>query len=76
MSPMAGITSATRTTAEPLGIQSDIGALEVSKLADIIEVDVNPVEDTFGLQKNRKHRAGYAVATWSRTTYRLRARTP
>lgn len=42
---MAAIESATRVAAELLDVQDDLGALEAGKLADIIAVPGNPVDD-------------------------------
>jgi imidazolonepropionase-like amidohydrolase len=45
MSPLAAIVSATRTNAEIIGWDDRIGTLEKGKLADVIVVDGNPLED-------------------------------
>ena len=44
MSPMAAIQAATKTGAKVL-MRDDLGTLEQDKLADIIIVDGNPLED-------------------------------
>ena len=43
--PMAAIESATRVAAELLDVQDDLGTLEAGKLADIIAVPGNPMDD-------------------------------
>jgi imidazolonepropionase-like amidohydrolase len=45
MTPMETIVSATRTNAELIGMADRIGTLEVGKLADLIVVDGNPLEN-------------------------------
>ncbi len=45
MPPMAAIQSATRTAAELLGVDDELGTLEAGKLADIVAVAGNPVEE-------------------------------
>ena len=50
MPAMEAIRSATLTTAELLGVQQELGTIETGKLADIIAVDGNPVEDVSRLQ--------------------------
>ena len=53
MGPMASIISATRTNAELLGVANDLGTLEPGKLADMIVVEGNPLED-IGILKDEK----------------------
>ena len=43
--PMAAIESATRVAAELLDVQDDLGTLKAGKLADIIAVPGNPMDD-------------------------------
>ena len=45
MSPMAAILSATRTAAETLGLEEQIGILEPEKLADLLLVAGDPLAD-------------------------------
>ncbi|MBX2992034.1 MAG: PD40 domain-containing protein [Bacteroidetes bacterium] len=45
MTPMEAIRSATLSGAEYLGLDADIGSLEVGKLADLIVMDKNPLEN-------------------------------
>ena len=42
---MEAIVSATRTNAELIGMADKLGTVEPDKLADIIAVDSNPLED-------------------------------
>ncbi|MFQ6074607.1 MAG: amidohydrolase family protein [Candidatus Bathyarchaeia archaeon] len=54
MSPMEAIVAATKTASEALGRQDKFGTLEAGKLADLIVVDGNPLEEIRVLQdKNR-----------------------
>lgn len=50
MKPMEAIQSATLTTAKLLKIEDKLGTLAEGKLADIIAVDANPVDDITALQ--------------------------
>ncbi len=50
MGPTESLVSATRTNAALLGMQDNLGTIEEGKLADIIVVDGNPVEDIAVLQ--------------------------
>ncbi|NKB87008.1 MAG: amidohydrolase family protein [Acidobacteria bacterium] len=45
MTSLEALRSATLSGAEYLGLQSDIGSLEVGKLADLIVLDDNPLDD-------------------------------
>ena len=51
LDPMTVIVSATRTNAEMLGWQGNLGTLEAGKLADIIIVDGDPLKDMSCLAK-------------------------
>ena len=44
-SPMQAIVSATRTASQVCRIDDKVGVLETGKLADILVVDGNPLED-------------------------------
>ncbi|MBW2307518.1 MAG: amidohydrolase family protein [Deltaproteobacteria bacterium] len=45
MTPMEAIVSATRTNAELLGMEDRLGVAEPGKLADLIVIDGNPLDD-------------------------------
>jgi imidazolonepropionase-like amidohydrolase len=53
MSPIEIIRSATSRAAELLGLQDSVGTLEVGKLADIIAVPGDPLEDVTQLRRAR-----------------------
>jgi len=65
MSPMESLVSATRTNAELFGLHDEIGTVEVGKLADLLAVEGNPLEDIALLQDKNKlkliMKAGKAV---------------
>jgi imidazolonepropionase-like amidohydrolase len=50
MTPAQALRSATMTAAELLGMQSEIGSIEAGKLADVIAVPGNPMENVSVLQ--------------------------
>jgi imidazolonepropionase-like amidohydrolase len=52
--PMDAIVAATRNGAKACGLENEIGTIEKGKLADIIIVDGNPVEDIKVLQDKNK----------------------
>jgi imidazolonepropionase-like amidohydrolase len=45
LTPMEALRTATSTAAEIIGMQDDIGTLEPGKLADLIVLDRNPLDD-------------------------------
>jgi imidazolonepropionase-like amidohydrolase len=51
MTPAQALHSATSNAAELLGLQDQIGAIQAGKLADIVAVPGNPLEDVSVLQK-------------------------
>ena len=50
MLPMDAVKSATMVSAELLGIQDRLGSIETNKIADIIAVEGNPIDDISFLQ--------------------------
>ena len=53
LSPMEAIESATRIGAEALGMEADLGTIEPGKLADMILIDRNPLDDISALGEVR-----------------------
>jgi imidazolonepropionase-like amidohydrolase len=51
MTPMQAIQSSTRVAAELLGMSDQLGTLEAGRLADIVAVPGNPLEDITALQR-------------------------
>jgi len=51
MTPMQAIQSATRTAADLLGMSDQIGTLEAGKLADVVAVPGNPLNDITALER-------------------------
>jgi imidazolonepropionase-like amidohydrolase len=51
LSPMASLLSATKTNASLFGMEGEIGTVERGKLADLLVVEGNPLEDIAVLQK-------------------------
>ena len=56
MTPMQAIQAATGTAAECLDMQHEIGTVEKGKLADLIAIDGNPLQDIRLLQDTTKLR--------------------
>ncbi|MFD2043413.1 amidohydrolase family protein [Ornithinibacillus salinisoli] len=52
MTPMDSIVASTKTAAECLGWEEKVGTLEQGKLADIVVVKGNPIEDIYSLANN------------------------
>ena len=57
MTPMEAIVAATKTSSEALGIQDKVGTIEKEKIADLLIVKANPVEniDSLGNKDNILH---------------------
>jgi imidazolonepropionase-like amidohydrolase len=51
LSPMESLVSATKTNATHFGMEDKIGTVDVGKLADLLVVDGNPLENIAVLQK-------------------------
>ena len=47
MSPVEALATATIRSAEKLGFENDLGTLEAGKLADLVVLDENPLDDIF-----------------------------
>ena len=54
MSPMDAILSCTRNAATALGLQGELGTLEVGKLADLVVLSGNPLEDITAMRSVRR----------------------
>jgi imidazolonepropionase-like amidohydrolase len=51
MTPMQAIQSATKVAADLLGMSDQIGTIETGKLADIVAVPGNPLDDITAMQR-------------------------
>jgi imidazolonepropionase-like amidohydrolase len=51
MSPMEAIVATTKVAAQCLGWQDRVGTLEAGKLADVVIVKTNPLQDIRSLEK-------------------------
>jgi len=47
MTPLEALRTATITPAKALGFDAEIGSVEAGKLADLVILDVNPLEDIY-----------------------------
>ena len=54
MSPMQALQAATGWAAECLGIESDVGTIQPGKLADLVVVDGDPLQDIGVLQDHQR----------------------
>ena len=54
LSPMDTIVCATRNNAQVLGLEKELGTLEAGKLADLLVVDANPLDDIGVLRDKTK----------------------
>jgi imidazolonepropionase-like amidohydrolase len=62
MTPLEALTATTRTAAELMGLDSDLGTVEPGKLADLVVVDGDPFEfDTLGSRVEQVWMAGTQV---------------
>jgi imidazolonepropionase-like amidohydrolase len=62
MTPLEALTATTRTAAELMGLDSDLGTVEPGKLADLVVVDGDPFEfDTIGRRVEQVWMAGSQV---------------
>jgi imidazolonepropionase-like amidohydrolase len=59
VSPMESIVAATRDSAIGLGLESEIGTIEVGKTADLLQVEADPLENISNIRRvARVWRAG------------------
>lgn len=63
MTPMHAIKSASSIAAEHMGLQSDVGAIEVGRYGDLIAVSGNPLDDITVLQDVRMVIKGGAIVS-------------
>jgi imidazolonepropionase-like amidohydrolase len=52
MTPMEAIVATTKLAAECLGWQDEVGTIQAGKLADVIIVKTNPLQDIRSLENN------------------------
>jgi len=70
MSPMLALRSATIDSADSIGLGKDIGSLEVGKMADLLVLDANPLDDlknTAKISQVMKNGRLYDAATLNET---------
>jgi imidazolonepropionase-like amidohydrolase/Tol biopolymer transport system component len=79
MSPMHALRSATLDGADSIGLAKDIGSLEVGKMADLLVLDANPLDDlknTTKISQVMKNGRLYDAATLNETFPRQKALGP
>ena len=79
MKPHAALRAATIDSADAIGFAKDLGSLEVGKLADLIVLDANPLEDlknTARIAEVMKNGRLYDAATLNETYPRQKALDP
>ncbi len=79
MSPMHALRSATIDSADSIGLAKDIGSLEVGKMADLLVLDANPLDDlknTAKISQVMKNGRLYDAATLNETFPRQKALGP
>ena len=79
MRPMHALRSATIDSADSIGLAKDIGSLEVGKMADLLVLDANPLDDlknTAKISQVMKNGRLYDAATLNETFPRQKALGP
>jgi imidazolonepropionase-like amidohydrolase/Tol biopolymer transport system component len=79
MSPMHALRSATLDSADSIGLAKDIGSLEVGKMADLLVLDANPLDDlknTAKISQVMKNGRLYDAATLNETFPRQKPLAP
>lgn len=66
MTPTQAIVAATRSSAELLGVGDDLGTLETGKIADLVVVDTDPLDDIASLSVPENIRAVMKDGRWYR----------